>query len=298
VVLYLTEGFINESVAGDEVVKAIDNRVGVLITYSGENNNHGGVRYIEPYVYGATTQNNPAIRAYQYYGDTKRGVPKWKLFRLDRIESWEPTENHFELEPKARGWAAQAFNGNDKLLPTIYKVVELGEEPLTDLERLRAKTRQLQQNKPINIKQLQQNQNQGNQQPVQQEPKQSGPIGNPTPANGPEKPDNVGSQPQQSQPVKQQKQQTQPDNTENPPIQQEPKQNGPIVGNTTNQNGNESSENDKFINNMYNWWKNKPESEKSMSDEQFRDMIKRNLELTQKEKEKRGLNVGGSKLKK
>lgn len=269
-VLYLTEGILNESVSGDQVIDAIDKRVGVLITYDGENNNHHGVRYIEPYVYGSTMQNNPAIRAYQYYGDTKKGAPKWKLFRLDRIESWEPTDNTFELEPKARGWAAQAFNGNDKLLPTIFKVVNLGEEPLTDLERLRARTNQLKQNTPLNIKQLQEPKTTQPQQPQQN---QSGPIGNPNTTKGPEKPENVGSQPQKSQPIQEPEQQG---NKNQVPVNQEPKQNGPIVGDTTKPN------------------ENKPEE--LMSDDKFKEMIRRNLETTRKEKEKRGVNMFGQKL--
>ena len=46
--------------------------------------------------------------------DTKRGVPSWKLLRLDRITSWKPTDNKFNIDPKARGFAKEAFNGDDK----------------------------------------------------------------------------------------------------------------------------------------------------------------------------------------
>lgn len=264
-VLYLTEGILNESVGGDQVIDAINNRVGVLITYDGEDNNHHGVRYIEPYVYGSTVRNNPAIRAYQYYGDTKKGIPKWKLFRLDRIESWEPTENHFDLEPKARGWAAQAFNGNDKLLPTIFKVVELGEEPVTDLERLRARTKQLQQGKPVNINQLQQQK----QATVQKEPKHSGPVDTPQKQVNIEKPEGISTEKSTPTPINNDGKPKL--NPVQPPLKQDQKQNGPIVGNTTNPE------------------ENKPED--LMSNDQFRDMLKRNLELTQKEKDKRGFNL-------
>lgn len=150
-VLYINENILNESVSGEEVINAIDRKIGVLITYD-DGEGHNGVRYIEPFVYGLTSKNNPAIRAYQYYGDTKRGVPAWKLLRLDRITSWKPTENRFNVDPKARGFAKEAFNGNDKMLPTIYKIVDVGKyDNLSDIDILRAKTNRLKNSKPINV---------------------------------------------------------------------------------------------------------------------------------------------------
>lgn len=267
-VLYLNESILNESVSGDDVSSAIDNRVGVLITYNGENNEHSGVRYIEPYVYGATTKNNPAIRAYQYYGDTKTGVPEWKLFRLDRIQSWQPTGNKFDIEPQARGWAAQAFNGQDKLLPTIYKVVDLNENPTTDLEKMQARTRQLQQSQPININQIQQQQQTTS--PVKQEPKVNGPLGNNNPKTGEEKPEDIGSYPQKTQPIDNNTQVISQGNQNNKVI-------GPISGNEKNTQKNNPNE--------------------LMSNDQFRDMLKRNLGITQKEKNKRGVDMNGNPLK-
>ena len=229
-ILYLRKNLLKESVSGDSVIDAINNRRGVLIKYHGENNTHTGARYIEPYVYGLTTANNPAIRAYQYYGDTKRGVPQWKLLRLDRIESWEPTDNTFDLEPQARGWAAEAFNGNDKLLPTIYSTVELGAAPQTDLERLRARTKQLKQSKPINIDTINKmNQANGTSTQTSKE-KQSGPIGNNTPTIGTKEPT---AQPKAVQSY----QALNTDGTpkmkqDQPPVKQEPKTSGPVVQDT------------------------------------------------------------------
>jgi hypothetical protein len=269
VTLYLTEGILNESVSGDEVIKAIDNRVGVLIRYSGENNEHTGVRYIEPYVYGSTTANNPAIRAYQYYGDTKTGTPAWKLLRLDRIESWQPTDNKFDIEPQARGWAAEAFNGNDKSLPNIYRVVELGEQPMTDLEKLRARTRRIQQGNTVNINDIN-GLNQSKETPVKNvEKKQTGPIGDNQPNTGVNNPETDNKTKQSSKPLNTNG--TPKNNEAQPPVRQEPKSNGPIVGDTTNPEENNKDE--------------------LMSNDQFRDMLKRNLELTDREKQKRGFDL-------
>lgn len=264
-VLYLTEGILNESVSGDEVIKAIDDRVGVLIRYKGENNEHTGVRYIEPYVYGSTSAGNPAIRAYQYYGDTKRGVPAWKLLRLDRIESWEPTSNKFEIEPQARGWAAEAFNGNDRSLSSIYKVVELEERPQTDLEKMKARTRQLKNSKPLNISDI----NKLNK-PDKSTEKQSGPIGDNVPDIGVKNPEAEKTERQTPTPLNTDG--TPKNNETQPPVRQEPKSTGPVVGDTEN--------------------KEQRSPDELMSDDKFREMLRRNLELTDKEKQRRCFSLG------
>jgi hypothetical protein len=254
VVLYLSKDVVNESVSGEQVIDAIDGRKGVIITYSGEDNEHYGPRYIEPYVYGVTSKGNPAIRAYQYYGDTKKGVPKWKLFRLDRVNSWEVTDETFDTEPKERGWNANTFNSNDLKLPVIYKTVELGEKPVTDLERMKARTRQLQKGKPVNINQLQS---------TPQVKKQTGPI--------------VQNQQANQEPI--QKQDSNPLNRDGsekqygsePPVKQPPKQEGPIV---EPEKQPEKTDNEPFDN------------------KEFQDMLRRNLDITRKEKENRGFNLG------
>lgn len=131
-VLYLTENTLNEAVSSQSIVDALNKRQGVWINYASEDG-HTGKRYIEPYVYGVTKAGNDAIRAFQYNGDTKRGVPHWKLFRVDRISTWEPTNNIFETEPKARGWAAEAWNNNgDKSLTRIYNIVNFNDKTKTN----------------------------------------------------------------------------------------------------------------------------------------------------------------------
>ena len=278
-VLYLTEGLITESVSSNEVSNAIQNREAILITYNDETSkSRQGVRYIEPYVFGATKTGNPCIRAYQYWGDTRRGVPKWKLFRLDRIQSWEPTGEVFELEPKASGWAAQAYNHNgDNSMSDVYLTVDLGEEkPLTDYERLKAKTRQLQTGRRVNINQINPNQNIRQSSVVQQPQKASGPINNNTNAD-------AETQVKQSSPVdittksQPQSPHAQPENTKTEPTQ---KVEGPI---------NDKEQTTPLQTNPTT------NSTNPMSDDEFRKMIQRNLEITQKEKEKRNQRKFGNK---
>lgn len=126
---------INESVSPNDVNHAIDNKKRVAIKYNDEGKGDGrgraeGPRYIEPYVYGYTKAGNPCFRAYQYYGSTFRGTPKWKLFRLDRVESWEELEDTFKVEPRDNGWNAEKYNENgDKSMSSVENQVAFeGEE--------------------------------------------------------------------------------------------------------------------------------------------------------------------------
>jgi len=277
-ILYLTEGLINESVSGGEVTQAIRGREGVLITYNDETGtSHEGVRYIEPYVFGTTKKGNPCIRAYQYYGDTKRGVPKWKLFRLDRITSWKPSGEKFELEPQARGWAAEAYNNNgDNSMSNVYLTVDLGEEkPLTDYERLKAKTRQLQNGQRVNIAQMQPTNNTKTQSYIQtqQKPKENGPV------NDEDETENQVKVKQNSPVDMETKTETQPQNTQ-------PQQSVEAEKPTARQEG---PINDKPQANSAN-------DTKPMSDEAFRQMIQRNLEITRQEKERRNQRKFGSRV--
>lgn len=150
---------LNESVEPKDVNDAIQNQYQVIIKYSDEENHAPEKRVIEPYVYGLSKANNPVIRGFQYYGDTYRGIPHWKLFRIDRITYWQPTENHFNASPKERGWNAEVYQSNaDKDMSQVFSYVSFNNEEIKDndtLSQLRLKTQQLQHSKPINIKDIQ-----------------------------------------------------------------------------------------------------------------------------------------------
>lgn len=124
---------ISESVTPNDIADAIKNKIQVIITYDDGESNAKGKRLIEPYVYGLSKAGNDVLRAYQYEGDTKRGRPKWKLFRIDRITSWQPTSIHFTNEPNARGWNAQSFNTNgDNGMSTIFNIVSFENNNITN----------------------------------------------------------------------------------------------------------------------------------------------------------------------
>lgn len=90
---------LTENVSDDEIIDAIDNKYNVNITYDDfpGSNAPPSKRYIQVYNLNTTKAGNKAIRAYQIFGGSKT-TPRegaWKLFRVDRIRSWEPTRKTF-----------------------------------------------------------------------------------------------------------------------------------------------------------------------------------------------------------
>ena len=101
---------LNESVGSKDVADVITNHNYVDITYSDEDNNAPGRRLIQPYAYGVTRAGNECLRAFQVEGDTLRGEPKWKLFLLNRITSWNPRKQTFTVPPPMQGYNAPDYN--------------------------------------------------------------------------------------------------------------------------------------------------------------------------------------------
>jgi hypothetical protein len=198
------------------------------------------------------------------------------MFRLDRIQSWKPTGETFELEPKARGWAAQAYNNNgDNSMSEVYMTVDLQDDSqMSDYERLKAKTRQLQNSKRLNINQINPNAQISKKQSViqpQAQTKKQGPINN---INNDEAEDVV----KQNSPIKMDTK----ENMTSTPSRQEPtpKQDGPI----------NDKENAQTVQQVGN-----PTIDKPMSDDDFKKMLQRNLEITRQEKERRNQRKFGNK---
>lgn len=109
-----------------DVIDAIKKRYEVEINYSdGSGEQKGtGYRLIQPVAYGKTKSGNLVIRAYQPFGDTKTKAPHWKMFRLDRIEKWNPLKNRKFSEPPAEQWNDPAkFNSKgDNTMAEVYLV--------------------------------------------------------------------------------------------------------------------------------------------------------------------------------
>lgn len=108
---------LNESVSQDSVVQAIQDKRVILMTYNDETETpHTNKRWTEPYALVSLPNGNLGLRAFQYEGDTKRGKPHWKLFRLDRIVDWKPTTSTFVV-------TRDGYNKlGDKQYPVIIQV--------------------------------------------------------------------------------------------------------------------------------------------------------------------------------
>ena len=117
----ILQKIINESVGSNEVVDAIKNHNYVEITYVDEESNAPGKRLIQPYAYGISKANNDLLRAFQISGDTLRGEPKWKTFRLDRITSWMAKKQTFNIPPPMQGYDTEDYNENgDRTMAKVY----------------------------------------------------------------------------------------------------------------------------------------------------------------------------------
>lgn len=153
----LAEVLLEESVNGQDVSDAIDNHERIIINYhSNGKDDATGSRVIEVYAYGLTKAGNPVIRAFQPYGDTTSKVPSWKLFRLDRIDSWEKTGQKFSQPASEYYKGTGEFNpSGDKTMSVVYKVAQFEEGDVfkTDTEKGMERTRQ-QLDNPINVNNL------------------------------------------------------------------------------------------------------------------------------------------------
>lgn len=114
---------LNEEVAFNAVLDAIQNKYQVRIRYDdGQTDNAGnakGSRVIKPFAIGTTKKGYPVVRAFQEGGGTRRGAPKWKFFRLDRITSWTPMRNKKFFEAPPSSFGEYNLTG-DKTMGTFY----------------------------------------------------------------------------------------------------------------------------------------------------------------------------------
>jgi len=131
---------LNEGASSEEVLDAINDKYYVRINYDdGKEDNGGnskGVRVIQPVAIGTTKRGYPVVRAFQLNGNSRRGGPKWKFFRLDRIVSWRPMKNKKFFAPPDESFGKYNTIG-DKTMGRFIDNAKFGdmEDPL---ERARA----------------------------------------------------------------------------------------------------------------------------------------------------------------
>jgi predicted DNA-binding transcriptional regulator YafY len=103
----------------DQVANSIRNRNLVTIYYDGEDNGGKGLRVIEPFCFGVSKAGNMVLRAWEREGASftaqkgEQPLPGWRLFRLDRIGS-------YNINPKDSFDSARPlYNPNDKGMTNI-----------------------------------------------------------------------------------------------------------------------------------------------------------------------------------
>lgn len=134
---------ITEGVSSDEVSKSIDGKYNVNILYRDPGQTTPSRRYIQVYVYGKMSNGNDAIRAYQIQGGSASNEPhNWKIFRLDRIEGWYPTNMKWSKPISSYDPSIGNYNDNGDMkgnfikgqkvetFSTIYKQVKINNTPV------------------------------------------------------------------------------------------------------------------------------------------------------------------------
>ena len=276
---------LNESVSSESVIDAMDNKYQVIINYSDEKNRAPKKRIIEPYAYGYSKAGNEVFRAYQYSGDSYRGVPKWKLFRLDRVKSWQPTDRHFNVPPHKNGWPAEPYNEfGDETMSVVLNQVSFDDNNDDDyssydrLNNLRKKTERLKNSKPINI--FQTNDIPNTQNTISN--KQDTLLTNPN--------DNAEFQTM----LQRNLERTRKEKERRGFSLSKNKENEPIVNNTIKDTISQPNKSEPIINNDI---KNTIDTntENNNDNAEFQTMLQRNLERTRKEKERRGFSLSNNK---
>lgn len=104
--LYNTfKSIILEIASIDSIVDAIKKRDKVVIYYDGDEPGGKGLREIEPVCFGYSKSDNPVLRAWDNTGAShtnytgEQPLPGWRLFRVDKIMSFKPTNEKFN-EPR------------------------------------------------------------------------------------------------------------------------------------------------------------------------------------------------------
>ena len=99
---------------------AISKKNKCIIYYIGDEPGGKGLREIEPVCLGYSKSGNLVLRAWDYEGAShtaykgKQPLPGWRLFRLDKITMFRPTEDNFE-EPRPN----YNFNGDRSMTKVL-----------------------------------------------------------------------------------------------------------------------------------------------------------------------------------
>ena len=128
-----TNGLITEGVSDDEVDKAINGKYNVNIMYQDPGQSAPSKRYIQVYNRGVSKKKegggggNAVIRAYQIFGGSKTTptTGAWKIFRLDRIVGWYPTNMKWKKPISDTNIGIPDYNANgDRTFASVNHKVD------------------------------------------------------------------------------------------------------------------------------------------------------------------------------
>jgi predicted DNA-binding transcriptional regulator YafY len=94
-------GILTEAANMSDVSDTITNKNLVTIYYDGKDNGGKGFRTIEPVCLGYSKKGNLVLRAWEVEGSSWSAsndgnfLPGWRLFRLDKIFTYQPTQDKF-----------------------------------------------------------------------------------------------------------------------------------------------------------------------------------------------------------
>lgn len=101
--LYNTlKNLIVEIASVNSITDSIKKRQQVVIYYQGDEPGGNGLRLIEPVCFGYSKTGNAVLRAFDLQGAShkaylgKKPLPSWRMFRLDKIVSYKPTNTQFD----------------------------------------------------------------------------------------------------------------------------------------------------------------------------------------------------------
>lgn len=116
----IIKSIIIEEVEHDKVLDAVRNKYYVRIKYDDGKGGQGfgnpkGSRIIQPMAIGTTKKGFPVVRAFQIDGNSRKGAPNWKFFRLDRIISWIPMRNKHFVSPPDGSYGEYNYFGDKSM---------------------------------------------------------------------------------------------------------------------------------------------------------------------------------------
>lgn len=129
---WLGRALLAEAVQANRVTTSIRNRVVNKIYYAGDTTQNPGWRSIEIWAYGRNKRGRDVIRAWQREGksdtpngngiDPLRNKPGWRMFRLDRISSFQNATQRFAVDGATM--AERKYNPMDRDMSTVYYAVD------------------------------------------------------------------------------------------------------------------------------------------------------------------------------